>query len=99
MTGAELNVLLNRVAEGSTPEDRDAAWNAITDEFVELSQWIDPKHLRAIADALPGEKAASLVAYQRGDWGIHAFRPFRVISRASTAAEAIASARDEEVAR
>jgi len=64
----------------------------IEDLVAECERRIDPDRLRAIADAVDGEKAAYLIAYQRGDWGVYAAREYGDLGRASTAAEAIEAA-------
>lgn len=49
MTLGQLNSLLARVAEAQAPEYRDRAWNAIVDEFVKRSEWIDPQRIVELA--------------------------------------------------
>lgn len=67
MTLGQLNSLLARVAEAQSPEYRDRAWNAIVDEFVKRSEWIDPQRLVELAKRYTDEEGHGWACLQFSD--------------------------------
>lgn len=62
MTGGRLHVLLSRVADPASPEDRDRSWNEIADEFARMKrEWIDPQRLVELAKRYTDENRAGKV--------------------------------------